>query len=57
MEEEPQEEAGVQPVLDVSQLRHFAREAELNGDFQLAAQYYQEVTADPVVYLIAQSPY
>ncbi|CAL8297817.1 unnamed protein product [Lota lota] len=42
MTEEPQEAAGVQLVLDISQLRHFAREAELNGDFQLAAQYYQE---------------
>ncbi|KAK0151316.1 Cilia- and flagella-associated protein 70 [Merluccius polli] len=40
--DDPQEEEGVLLVLDVSQLRHFAREAELNGDFQLAAQYYQE---------------
>ena len=48
-EEEPQEVTGVQPFLDVSQLRHFAREAELSGDLQLAAQYYQEVTADPGV--------
>ncbi|XP_059899469.1 cilia- and flagella-associated protein 70 isoform X1 [Gadus macrocephalus] len=43
MTEEPPEAAEVvRPVLDVSQLRHFAREAEHNGDFQLAAQYYQE---------------
>ncbi|CAL8294741.1 unnamed protein product [Merluccius merluccius] len=40
--DDPQEEVGVLLVLDVSQLRHFAREAELSGDFQLAAQYYQE---------------
>ncbi|XP_056439457.1 cilia- and flagella-associated protein 70 [Gadus chalcogrammus] len=43
MTEEPQEAAEVvRPVLDVSQLRRFAREAEHNGDFQLATQYYQE---------------
>lgn len=32
-----------QPLLDCSQLRHFAKEAQLNEDYQLAAQYYQEV--------------
>ncbi|XP_066546238.1 cilia- and flagella-associated protein 70 isoform X1 [Amia ocellicauda] len=31
-----------QPYLDSAQLRHFAREAQMNEDFQLAAQYYQE---------------
>ncbi|XP_042564492.1 cilia- and flagella-associated protein 70 isoform X2 [Clupea harengus] len=31
-----------QPQLECSQLRHFAREAELNQDYQLATQYYQE---------------
>ena len=29
--------------LSVSQLRHFAREANLTGDYQQAVQYYQEV--------------
>ena len=29
--------------LSSSQLRHFAREAQLTGDYQQAAQYYQEV--------------
>ncbi|XP_066546240.1 cilia- and flagella-associated protein 70 isoform X3 [Amia ocellicauda] len=32
-----------QPYLDSAQLRHFAREAQMNEDFQLAAQYYQEM--------------
>lgn len=31
------------PLLDCAQLIHFAKEAQLNGDYQLAAQYYQEV--------------
>ncbi|XP_017339919.1 cilia- and flagella-associated protein 70 isoform X1 [Ictalurus punctatus] len=34
-----------QPLLDCSQLRHFAKEAQLNEDYQLAAQYYQEQLA------------
>ncbi|XP_051569231.1 cilia- and flagella-associated protein 70 [Myxocyprinus asiaticus] len=29
-------------LLNCSQLKHFAKEAELNTDYQLAAQYYQE---------------
>lgn len=29
--------------LSTSQLRHFAKEAQLTGDYQQAAQYYQEV--------------
>lgn len=29
--------------LSSSQLRHFAREAQLTGDYQQAAHYYQEV--------------
>ncbi|KAJ3609118.1 hypothetical protein NHX12_023644, partial [Muraenolepis orangiensis] len=41
-EESQEEDAGLRVVLYVSQLRHFAGEAELIGDFQLAAQYYQE---------------
>lgn len=32
-----------QPQLDCSQLKHFAREAQLNQDYQLATKYYQEV--------------
>lgn len=32
------------PLVDGAQLIHFAKEAQLNGDYQLAAQYYQEVT-------------
>ncbi|XP_056141224.1 cilia- and flagella-associated protein 70 [Lampris incognitus] len=35
-------EVPVQPQLDFAQLRHFAKEAELIGDYQLAARYYQE---------------
>ncbi|KAL1278809.1 hypothetical protein QQF64_025482 [Cirrhinus molitorella] len=31
-----------EPVLSCAQLKHFAKEAELNTDYQLAAQYYQE---------------
>ncbi|XP_046721864.1 cilia- and flagella-associated protein 70 isoform X1 [Silurus meridionalis] len=34
-----------QPLLDCSQLRHFAKEAQLNEDYQLAARYYQEQLA------------
>nr|XP_033770592.1 cilia- and flagella-associated protein 70 isoform X2 [Geotrypetes seraphini] len=30
------------PTIDSLQLRHFAREAEINDDFELAASYYQE---------------
>lgn len=29
--------------LSSSQLQHFAREAELVGNYQMAVQYYQEV--------------
>lgn len=29
--------------LSSSQLRHFAREAQLTGDYQQAVQYYQQV--------------
>ncbi|KAJ8398771.1 hypothetical protein AAFF_G00419680 [Aldrovandia affinis] len=40
------------PLLDSAQLRHFAREAELNKNYALADQYYQERLAqdrqDPV---------
>ncbi|XP_066499123.1 cilia- and flagella-associated protein 70 isoform X2 [Hoplias malabaricus] len=34
-----------QPLLDCGQFRHLAREAQLNEDYQLAAQYYQEQLA------------
>ncbi|XP_038074225.1 cilia- and flagella-associated protein 70-like isoform X4 [Patiria miniata] len=30
------------PLTDCSQLKHFAREAEVNENFELAAKYYQE---------------
>uniref|UniRef100_A0A9J7X8B3 Cilia and flagella associated protein 70 n=1 Tax=Cyprinus carpio carpio TaxID=630221 RepID=A0A9J7X8B3_CYPCA len=38
----PQKKKKNSPVLSCAQLKHFAREAELNTDYQLAAQYYQE---------------
>ncbi|XP_048057772.1 cilia- and flagella-associated protein 70 [Megalobrama amblycephala] len=31
-----------EPLLSCAQLKHFAKEAQLNKDYQLAAQYYQE---------------
>ncbi|XP_056117732.1 cilia- and flagella-associated protein 70 [Rhinichthys klamathensis goyatoka] len=31
-----------EPLLSCAQLKHFAREAQLNTDYQLAEQYYQE---------------
>lgn len=31
------------PLTDSAQLKHFAREAEVNKNFDLAAKYYQEV--------------
>ncbi|RXN24181.1 cilia- and flagella-associated 70 [Labeo rohita] len=31
-----------EPVLSCAQLKHFAKEAELNTDYRLVAQYYQE---------------
>ncbi|KAL0993444.1 hypothetical protein UPYG_G00107960 [Umbra pygmaea] len=36
------QETQPRPLLDCSQLVHFAKEAQLNGDYQLATQYYQE---------------
>lgn len=32
-----------EPLAGSAQLKHFAREAEVNGDFELAAKYYKEV--------------
>ena len=32
-----------EPLTDSAQLKHFAREAEVNQNFELAAKYYQEV--------------
>lgn len=32
------------PLTDSAQLKHFAREAEVNGNFELATKYYQEVS-------------
>lgn len=31
------------PLTDSAQLKHFAREAEVNENFDLATKYYQEV--------------
>ena len=31
------------PLTDSVQLKHFAREAEVNEDFELADKYYKEV--------------
>uniref|UniRef100_A0A8K9XCE8 Cilia and flagella associated protein 70 n=1 Tax=Oncorhynchus mykiss TaxID=8022 RepID=A0A8K9XCE8_ONCMY len=36
------QETQPRPLVDCAQLIHFAKEAQLNGDYQLAAQYYQE---------------
>ncbi|XP_055754659.1 cilia- and flagella-associated protein 70 isoform X1 [Salvelinus fontinalis] len=36
------QETQPRPLVDCAQLVHFAKEAQLNGDYQLAAQYYQE---------------
>ena len=35
-----------QPLTDSAQLKHFAREAEVNENFELATKYYQEVTGN-----------
>jgi len=32
------------PITTSSQLKHFAREAEVNGNLDLAARFYQEVS-------------
>ena len=32
------------PLTTNAQLKHFAREAEVNKDFELATKYYQEVS-------------
>lgn len=32
-----------EPLTDSAQLKHFAREAEVNGNFELATKYYEEV--------------
>uniref|UniRef100_A0AAZ3PLD7 Cilia- and flagella-associated protein 70 n=1 Tax=Oncorhynchus tshawytscha TaxID=74940 RepID=A0AAZ3PLD7_ONCTS len=36
------QETQPRPLVDCAQLIHFAKEAQLNGDYQLAAEYYQE---------------
>ena len=33
------------PITESAQLKHFAREAEVNENFALAARFYQEVTS------------
>lgn len=35
------------PLTDSAQLKHFAREAEVNEDFELADKYYKEVNPEP----------
>ena len=32
-----------EPLTDSAQLKHFAREAEVNENYELATKYYQEV--------------
>ncbi len=32
-----------EPVTDSAQLKHFAREAEVNENYEMAEKYYQEV--------------
>ena len=32
-----------EPLTDSAQLKHFAREAEVNDNYELATKYYQEV--------------
>jgi len=39
------------PVTTVAQLKHFAREAEVNGSFEQAARFYQEVCVYLCVWL------
>ena len=34
-----------EPLTDSAQLKHFAREAEVNRNFELASKYYQEVSS------------
>lgn len=41
------------PLTDSAQLKHFAREAEVNEQFELADKYYKEVR---VVYKVYQLP-
>jgi hypothetical protein len=41
-----------EPLTDSVQLKHFAREAEVNGRMELAARFYQEVT---VLYDVASA--
>jgi len=33
------------PLTNLAQLKHFAREAEVNGHLELAGRFYQEVNA------------
>ena len=39
-----------EPLTDSAQLKHFAREAEVNGNFELASKYYQEVQSCLSIY-------
>lgn len=40
------------PLTDTTQLKHFAREAEVNNNFDTAARCYQEVRLDPCTSLV-----
>ena len=35
-----------EPLTDSVQLKHFAREAEVNGNYELATKYYLEVSVE-----------
>lgn len=41
------------PVTTLAQLKHFAREAEVNGNVEQAARFYQEVGA--VIFSLTES--
>ena len=38
-------------LIDMNQMKHFALEAEMNRNFDLAAYYYQEVIFDLIFFL------
>lgn len=45
------------PLTDSAQLKHFAREAEVNEDFELADKYYKEVRDTPHASKLSQLPH
>ncbi len=40
-----------EPLTDSAQLKHFAREAEVNENYEMAAKYYQEVCHPLIVFV------